>query len=389
MNLCMIGFYQYPIPPLYGGSLAVVAHELVKEFAKNGYPVSVFSLKDSLLPRYEEKHGIRYFRINNPVHPRNGMISQSISSLIYSLSVSIRVNSMSNVDVIQCFDPLILPLLKWSLIKKRPVLLRFGMGFGLSKGWRLVKRPNWAFIKLANQLIVPSHFLKKLIIANLGLPEDKVSVIPNGVNLKQFNSELQDDEIRKKYGLGVSPVILFVGRISPEKGVDLLIESIPIVQKRIKNVKLLVVGPAINAFYMMQLRSLVAKLRLSTVIFTGEINVKEELPKFYAACNLFCCPSDHGEGFGNVALEALASGKPVVSTNSGGLPEIIEDGKVGHIVPINNKEKLANALIQILEDESLQKKMGQAARKRAEEIFSWKSIATQYLRLYKEIIERN
>lgn len=390
MNICMVGFYQYPIPPLAGGSLAVVAYELVKKFAETGYAVSVFSLKDPLLPSYEEKKGIRFFRISNPIYPSNSMIKQSISSLIYSVSASTKINSMSHIDIVQCFDPFMIPFLKVSLNIKRPVVLRFGMGFGLSKGWKLIKRPNWAFIKLANHLIVPSHFLKRLVIFNLGLPEEKVSVIPNGVNLKQFSSEIQGDLIREKYGLGTSPIILFVGRISPEKGVESLIESIPIVQRQIKNVKLLVVGPSINIVYLRQLRSLVSKLGLSNdVIFTGEIDVKEELPKFYAACNLFCCPSDHGEGFGNVALEALASGKPVVSTKSGGLPEIIEDGKVGYIVPVKDKGKLANALIQILENESLQKKMGQAARKRAEDFFSWKNIATKYVKLYKEVVVRN
>ena len=389
MNICMIGFYQYPIPPISGGSLAIVAYELVKKFANKGYPVTVFSIKDPSLPSFEEKNGIRYFRINNPVYPRNSMIKQSISSLIYSLSISTKINSISNIDIIQCFDPLMIPFMKGSVIKKRPILLRFGMGFGLSKGWQLTRRPNWAFIKLADQLIVPSSFLKKLVITNLGLSEEKVSVIPNGVNLDQFNPKISGDEIRKKYDLGDSPVILFVGRINPEKGVDLLIDSIPFVQKQIKDVKLLVVGPTTNELYLDQLKSLVSKFGLKNdVIFAGEKDVKHELPKFYAVCDVFCCPSNHGEGFGNVALEALAAGKPVVSTSSGGLPEIMEDKKVGFVVPVMNKEKLASALIQILEIESLQKKMGLAARKRAEEFFSWENIATKYLRLYEEIVER-
>ena len=390
MNICMVGFYQYPIPPIRGGSLAVVAYELIKEFAKNKHNVSVFSIKDRMLPNYEENQRIHYFRSSNPVYPGNSMIKQSVSSLIYSLSTSIKINCVPSVDIIQCFDPLVLPLIKWfNFNKKRPVILRFGMGFGLSKGWQLMKRPNWAFIRLADQIIVPSHFLKNLVVANLGLSQEKVSVIPNGVNLQQFSPELRVDMIRRKYDLGDSPVILFVGRIYPEKGVDLLIESIPLVQKRVKDVKLLIVGPVTNEIYMKQLRSIISKLGLRNVIFTGAIDVKEELPEIYAACTLFCCPSVHGEGFGNVALEALASGKPVVTTRSGGLPEIIEDGKVGYVVPVMKKKELAQALIRILEDADLQKTMGREARKRAEELFSWGMVANEYLRLFEEVSERN
>ena len=386
----MVGFYQYPIPPIRGGSLAVVAHELIKEFSKNEHSISVFSVKDRLLPNYEENQRTRYFRSSNPIYAGNSMITQLISSLIYSISTSLKINCVPSVDIIQCFDPLVLPLLKWfNFNKKRPVILRFGMGFGLSKGWQFMKRPNWAFIRLADQIIVPSHFLRNLVVANFGISKGKVSVIPNGVNLQQFRPQLRIDKIQRKYDLGDSPVILFVGRIYPEKGVDLLIESIPLVQKRVKDVKLLIVGPASNEIYMKQLRSLISKLGLHNVIFTGAIDVKKELPEIYAACTLFCCPSVHGEGFGNVALEALASGKPVVATRSGGLPEIIEDGKVGYIVPVMQKEELAQALIRILEDPDLQKTMGREARKLAEELFSWGMVANEYLKLFEEVIERN
>ena len=389
MNICMIGFHQYPIPPLRGGSLAIVAYDLITEFAKKGHYVSVLSLKDPLLPNYEEKQRIRYYRIRNPIYQGDNIFGQSFACLNYSFFSSIKIDSVKRVDVIQCFDPLVLPFLKWfKYFKKKPTMLRFGMGFGLSNGWDLLKRPNWFFLKLADRIVVPSQFLKRLIITNLGLSGEQISIIPNGVNLKRFNPKHRGDMVRRKFNLGDSPVILFVGRISPEKGLDLLLESMPIIQNRVRDVKLLVAGSLTDGPYTEQLKSIISKLRLHNVIFTGGIDVIDELPKVYAACNVFCSPSVHGEAFGNVAVEAMASGKPVVVTRSGGFPEIVENGKVGTIITKMRKEELAQAIIEILESEILQKKMGTAARKRAEESFSWDSAANRYLKLYKEVIEK-
>jgi len=392
MNICMVGFYQYPIPPIRGGSLAIVAYELSRAFVKKGHYVSVLSVKDPLLPDYEEKEEarIRYFRLyTTPVLHSNSLFEHALSCLNYSLYTLIKIVSISTVNIVQCYDPLILPFLKVSkILQNKLAIVGFGMG-GLSQGWNALRRPNWRFLSLAERVVVPSQFLKRCVVANLTIPEERVVVIPNGVNIIRFNPKFQGDEVRGKYGLGNSPVILFVGRLHPQKGVDFLLKSIPLVQKRVTDVKLLVVGPLTGGPFEERLRRLISKLRLRNVIFTGTVDVFEELPKIYAACNVFSCPSAWGEAFGNVAIEAMASGKPVVATRSGGLPEIVEDGKVGYIVPRMREKELARALIEILEDEDLQKRMGRAARKRAEESFSWDTVATRYIKLYEEVINAN
>lgn len=388
MNICLVGFYQYPIPPLRGGSLAIVAHELLQKFAQKGHDISVFSVKDQQLPRYEEQQRIRYFRKLNPIFNNKNVFEQSISCLSYSLYTTIQMYHLHKIDLIQCFDPLLLLFLKgFNILKKKPVIIRFGMGFGLSHGWNVLKRPNWVFLGFADHVVVPSLFLKRSLITNLKLSEDQISVIPNGVNINKFDPDLSGEQMRRKYGLGDAPVILFVGRIVPEKGVDVLLETIPLVRKRIRDVKLLVVGPLGDKSYGVKLRSLVSKYRLDNVIFTGEVDVYKELPEIYAACNIFCCPSRKGEAFGNVVTEAMSSGKPVVVTDSGGLSELVEEGKTGYVVPSLQKQELAKTFIELLENEELQIMMGKAARRRAEKLFSWDKTAEEYLKLYEEVIK--
>lgn len=385
MNICIIGYNKHPIPPIRGGSLAIAAYELSRIFAKKGHRVSVLSARDPLLPDYEENRRIRYFRLGTmkKIFHDNSILEHALSSLNYSFSASLKMIDISAVDIVQSFDTSALLFLTVpKILQKKLTIIRYGMS-AISQGHRPL---NTRFLNLAERVVVPSQFFKRSVVANLRIPEERVLVIPNGLNLMRFNPKVQGDEVRHKYGLGNSPVILFVGRICPEKGVDFLLKSISLIQKSGRDVKLLLVGPLTGGLFEERLRRFISKLRLRNVIFTGAVDVFEELPKIYAACDVFSCPSAWEEASGNVAIEAMASGKPVVATRSGGLPEAVVDGETGYIVPKMQEKELARALIEILEDDDLKKRMGRAARKRAEESFSWDTAATRYIKLYEEVI---
>jgi len=290
----------------------------------------------------------------------------------------------SEVSIIQCFDPLVVlsHTVSKTLLKKHVV----ASVHYPSKGWRL--------LRLADRVTTVSQFMKKRISIDNGIPEEEIEVIYNGVSTEEFNPRIDGSEIRDRYGLGESPLILFVGRVTPIKGVDCLLKSVPLIAKRIPDVRVLIVGPfapgeppAEKERYKDRINDLVRRLKLDNVTFTGPVDVFKELPKIYAACDVFTCPSIVDEVFPLVCEEAMASGKPVVATRSGGIPEIVKDGEVGYIVPKGDEKQLAKALTTILEDHSLQKRMGNAARKRVEAEFSWDIIAEKYLKLYQELIK--
>lgn len=408
MNICLI------CDATRSGPIPAYLLELSKEFVKKGHKVTMLSKKDLSLPDYEEKGGIKYFRFGViPVLPLPWSYPSAIWSVdksvgqpfgkeryagvqtlgisipkrtIYSISVLMKtIEIHREIEIIHCFDPFVL------LFQTTPkILLNKHVVVTVN---HLSKRLYWRLLSLADHVITPSQYAKRRISADNRIREEKIEVIYNGVNIDRFSPKISGDEVRHIYGLEDSPLILFVGRVCPEKGVDYLLKSIPLVKEQIPDVNVMIVGPLAPARlfheredYMRYLNNLVKKLDLTNVTFTGAVDFFNELPKFYAACNVFTCPTIWDEAFGLVSVEAMASGKPVVATRSGGLPEIVKDGEVGYIVPKMREKELAKALIKILEDEGLQRRMGKAARRRVETRFSWDTIANKYLKLYRKVI---
>jgi D-inositol-3-phosphate glycosyltransferase len=173
-----------------------------------------------------------------------------------------------------------------------------------------------------------------------------VGVVQCGVNMELFKP-VNKAEARQKLGLGNEKVILFVGRIDPLKGIDNLIKTLPLLKNQ-GNFKLVVVGGDDNSRAELEgLNKLAASLNISeSVDFRGLIK-QEQLPYYYSAADVCVVPSYY-ESFGLVPLEALACGTPVVSTDVGDLKNIIKQGETGAIVADNSPEKLADAIISVL-----------------------------------------
>ena len=205
-------------------------------------------------------------------------------------------------------------------------------------------------------------------------------MIYNGVDLERFNPDLDASPLREVHNLGVSPTILFVGRLAPYKGAQYLLEAIPYIAKRVEDVKFIIVGsprydsPIIGEL----LRKPEIRGRL---IFTGYVD-DEDLPYYYALCDIFCFPS-LWEGFGLPPAEAQACGKPVVAFDNCALPEVVANGVTGILVPPRDSKALGEAIIKLLQDEDKRIKMGEAARKRVENLFQWDKIAEETIKVYE------
>ncbi len=203
--------------------------------------------------------------------------------------------------------------------------------------------------------------------------------------------------------------LLFVGRVSPEKGLHVLLEALEKVVVRHPRTYLEIVGPEwalpkgylvdlsddtklsdLKSFYNGNYRSYLQS-RLSAhlgshVTFCGLVP-HGEVVNYYHNSDVFINPSFY-ESLGMSTIEAMACGIPVVTTPVGGVPEVIEDGKSGSLVEPGDPDELARAIGRLLEDESLRLSMGQAARKRAVKLFSWELICEKLSCLYRNILER-
>ena len=207
-------------------------------------------------------------------------------------------------------------------------------------------------------------------------------VIPNAVDADTFNPDNDGSKVRKKFGIHHDEkMILYVGRLVPHKGIQYLIRSAQYLGKEVKYV---VVG---TGEYEEHLHSLVRDLSLEDrIIFAGRVSM-EELPEFYAAADLFVLPSiSRLEAFGIVALEALASGVPVVVSDIPGVRDVIIEGRHGLLGEPMKPEDIAGKIRTILENPEMAKKMGEQGRKIVEEKYTWEKVAEQIEEVYKDII---
>lgn len=215
------------------------------------------------------------------------------------------------------------------------------------------------FIALANRTarradsaISISHYLQRQLKQETGLDS---KVIYNSIDIERFHPGLDGSNIRNRYGLGQGPIIVYVGRISPYKGVHLLIQAFSLVRQEVPTAKLLIVGKHTFPDYSKKLREMAD----DSVIFAGYVS-DEELPYYYAACDLYATATVW-EGFNLPLAEAQACGKPVVAFNLGPHPEVVSDGETGFLVPPRDTDALAEAVIKLLKDTGLRQEMGEKA----------------------------
>ena len=247
---------------------------------------------------------------------------------------------------------------------------------GTSYDW-LVGR--WPFV-LADRVIAVSEWARH-DIAKYGVDKGKIVTIPNGVDVEEFKPR-GGGRVCDKYRVGDEGFLLFVGRLVPQKGISYLLEAMPLVLEEHPGARLILVGRGSLSSSLKRKASLMGLG--GNVVFSGYIE-EDELKEAYGACDLFVLPSTV-EPFGIVIVEAMASGKPVVCTDSGGVKEIVADGVNGFIVPARDPEALARRICQLLSDKGLRDRMGRAGRSIAGEKFDWKAIALKTKRLYEEVL---
>jgi glycosyltransferase involved in cell wall biosynthesis len=233
---------------------------------------------------------------------------------------------------------------------------------------------------MVDHYITVSDSVKEYLIEKGTIPPEKITTIYNGVALNGLTPE---GEGGSPDLLGVESndsVILAVGRLHRQKGYDYLIRAIATVKREVPSVKLLIAGEGEEEN---DLKNLVKSLDLSKeVILTGLCREVEKLLNF---TELFVLPS-LWEGMPNAVLEAMAAAKPVVATRVGGVPELVMDGETGILVPPEDSESLARAIVGLLRNTAQANSMGNAGRKRVQEHFSLREMVTKTDSLYQKLL---
>lgn len=232
----------------------------------------------------------------------------------------------------------------------------------------------------ADKIIVSTREEGEDVVRLYGAPGDKVEIVPAGVDLGAF-APVDKSAARRELGIRERGVLLYVGRLEPLKGIEILLRALTLMECG-NDIRLLVVGGGGSAgdAEMERLKALAAELGIAeSVTFTGSVP-QSALPTYYSAADAFVLPS-HAESFGLAALEAMACGVPPVVSRVGGLKTFIDSGVSGYLVPWRCPEAFAQRLDVLLASPDLRDSMGNAAREKALEM-GWDKAAKRTLALY-------
>ncbi|KOA64896.1 glycosyl transferase family 1 [Bifidobacterium animalis subsp. animalis MCC 1489] len=257
----------------------------------------------------------------------------------------------------------------------------------------------------ADRIIAVSGGMREDILAAYpNVDPNKVVVVHNGITLADFETPAPDDTgwaVFDRYHIDRDkPTLLFVGRITRQKGLPYLLQALHFVDPDIQVV--LCAGAPDTPEIGKEVKEAVARLNeeRGNIIWIEEMLPKHELNALEHGCDAFICPSIY-EPLGIVNLEAMACGLPVVATATGGIPEVVVDGVTGYLVPIEQKHDgtgtptnperfvhdLADAINEMFADPQRAKDMGKRGRERARDKFSWESIADQTVAVYRSVLE--
>jgi glycosyltransferase involved in cell wall biosynthesis len=238
--------------------------------------------------------------------------------------------------------------------------------------------PNYKFwqqelleYELADYISLPSSFSKKTFLEN-GVPEDKLFVNPYGVDLSQFKQIVKKDKIFR---------VIFCGKLSIQKGSHYLLQAI--YELDLENFEFWHIGGISE-----EMKSLIKKYESPKIIYKGSYP-QVKLYEFYSQGSVFILPSMQ-DGFGMVIFQAMACGLPVIlSENTGAYDVVTKEGKEGFVIPIRSVDAIKEKIIFLYKNPKICKKMGEEAKKRVLNGFSWDDYGNRYVKFLKEIKANN
>ena len=378
-------------PPRIVGGIARVVHDLSKRLIKDGHEVTVVTYRDNAdVPEYENDKGVNVYRVDNyMIHPNN-FIDWIMQLNFNMLSKATEIiNKEGGFDVIHAHDWLVTYAAK-SLKNAYDIPIvatihatEAGRNSGIhDETQRYINDTEWLLTYEATEVIVNSNYMKNEIQRLFGLPFDKINVIPNGINLSNFTGIERDYDFRRQYAMDNEKIILYVGRLVYEKGVQHLIAAMPKILSNYNDAKLIIAG---RGGMMDELRAEASNLGLNDKIyFTGYLNSKQ-VQKMYKCADVAVFPSTY-EPFGIVALEAMLAGVPTVVSDIGGLNEIVDHGVNGMKSYAGNSNSIADSVISLLYDKQLAANISKKAKQKVKEEFNWNKIAQDTHYIYEQAI---
>jgi len=375
-------------PPRVVGGISKVVYDLSHKMVKEGNEVTVVTYKDGdNVKYYENDKGVEVYRVDNYMIRPNNFIDW-IMQLNFNMITKTNeiINKNGKFDVIHAHDWLVAYSAK-SIKESYNIPListihatESGRNSGIhDETQRYINDSEWMLTYESSEVIVNSNYMKNEVQRLFGLPYDKINVIPNGVNLQLFSNVNIDYDFRRQYAMDNEKIILYVGRLVYEKGIQNLIAAMPKVLDRYHDSKLIICG---RGGMIDELREQVKYLGIENKVYFAGYCDSKKMQKMYKCADVAVFPSIY-EPFGIVAIESMLSGTPTIVSDVGGLNEIIEHGVTGMKSYAGNANSIADSVLSLLFDPKLCANISQNAIKKVKENYNWSKITDSTYYVYQ------
>ena len=355
---------------------------------KEGNEVTVVTYKDGdNVKYYENDKGVEVYRVDNYMIRPNNFIDW-IMQLNFNMITKANeiINKNGKFDVIHAHDWLVAYSAK-SIKESYNIPListihatESGRNSGIhDETQRYINDSEWMLTYESSEVIVNSNYMKNEVQRLFGLPYDKINVIPNGVNLQLFSNVNIDYDFRRQYAMDNEKIILYVGRLVYEKGIQNLIAAMPKILDRYHDSKLIICG---RGGMIDELREQVKYLGIDNKVYFAGYCDSKKMQKMYKCADVAVFPSTY-EPFGIVAIESMLSGTPTIVSDVGGLNEIVEHGVTGMKSYAGNANSIADSVLALLFDSKLCASISQNAIKKVKENYNWAKITDNTYYVYQ------
>jgi glycogen(starch) synthase len=380
---------SWEYPPRIIGGLARVVWALSRELVKTGCEVHVVTADHPGQAEHEIADGVHIHRVKTQTDTTPDFITWVNRLNFGMLQYAIQIHRKTPFDIVHAHD--------WMVTDAAWVMKSgFGIPFvatmhateaGRMHGihnemQRYIHQMEWRLTFEAWEVIVNSNSMQEELRHSFNMPSDKTVIIPNGTNPEVFDFEFDGRHMRSSYAREHEQIVLFVGRMVREKGVQVLLDAAPRILSERPGTQFLLVG---TGYYLEDLKKQAWQMGIGeNVHFLGYVG-DTELLQLYKIADAVCIPSLY-EPFGIVALEGMAAKVPVATSDVGGLKDFVENGVTGVTTYAGDPASLAWGLLQVLRNPELAQRLRETGYDKVKHIYNWKVIASRTYEVYSKVL---
>lgn len=378
---------SWEYPPRNVGGLSNHVYNLCKAMTSLGHEVHIITCEEGTAPVEEDDNGVSVHRVT-PYRIETEDFSKWIMQLNFSMiEECVRIiRKLGRIDIIHAHDWLSAysaKAIKWAFNVPMVSTIHAteaGRNNGIrTDTQRYISSTEWLLSYESWKIVACSNYMKSQIVSTFNVSEEKIWVIPNGVNTEQYNANVNLSFFRRQYAKDDEKIIFFIGRHVFEKGIQLLIDAAPQIMEKYNRVKFVIAGQGPMTE---ELKRKVKDMGYENkMVFAGYMD-EDKKNRLYMVANVAVFPSLY-EPFGIVALEAMAAGCPVVVSDTGGLGEIVKHKYTGMKMINGDVKSLADNVTELLKDDELQSYVKKNAEKLVKEKYTWNEVARLTVKMYE------